>query len=148
MNFNALVNHIVKESLAVNIPVLDGKREIWHILIDEYLIVSGVSRASKIIESKWDACSSECNVSDYHQALHMILDHYKQQSFTSEHINFFCFNLQLRMSKLEHVIGQWKVMDTLCRPIGAHTQSIRVGVEVNLDYYKTPFHAAEELRDF
>ena len=158
MNFNALVNHIVKESLAVNIPVLDGEREIYYIFINDYLLINpdsgGMTRMSRGL-NMWGH-TEETIVSGYEQAMDIVKDQCRRKAWarymSEQQLQEVIQTIVERLQPLKHIKGTWRVVNVGSNDYGGcvdvFSKEFIVGVEVDVDAYNTAKHAADDLKDF
>jgi hypothetical protein len=155
MRFDTLVTGVLKEyntptTPITNIPVLDGAREVWIMRVTDSLNVRELFRISQY--TRWDGCAGSCTIPSYQQTKDIATRHFIEQCKTigesPENINNGVNRLNQELSKIENVIGTYKIIDNWGHPLSWESESYIIGVEVYLHAYKASTHAAEELADF
>ena len=151
MNFNNIIETILQESFRVNIanvPVLDGKRELYYVRADlqERKETTDIQRAATFylwnspphITSKqttWGWKYQGPNYDDAVQAYYNIAETFRLESGrnTSAEIR----TTLDRMSKLSHIKGTWLVKGVDGGPtLNIDILHAYLGVDVDVDYYR------------
>jgi hypothetical protein len=152
MNFDQLVVCILNEHNINKLLALDGRREIYAVVIcrsGEYMVVNPLRRRLEDqFLKEWDD-NPEYHTYDYNTTIDKAVDWYSDEAMdTNTHpddIRLHIDGIRAEFEPFKDMKGVWKFM---MPNMQFHRPRITIGIEVDASAYRGVAHAQEDLYGF